>query len=134
MFDVSCLLDALSIVPDTDFDADIPEDYDCNDLDGVEDGVFIGDDDDLEELAEAGQLDGTEHFDAANIVRDIGMRNDFLASIGYDSLPEGWEVHHIIPLSEGGLDDPSNMVLIEKTDHSTVTSLHSNFYDWGKTR
>lgn len=132
MFDPFFLLDCFSDLPAADIDVEIPEEYACNELDGVENGVFVGDEDDLAELAEAGEIDDTDHLGSEDIVRNIAARNEYLSSIGFDDLPEGWEVHHIIPLSEGGIDDPSNMVLLEKEDHAAVTAQHRNFYGWNK--
>lgn len=47
----------------------------------------------------------------------------FLRSQGYKSIPKGYEVDHIIPLSEGGTDDPNNMQLITKGQHLNKTSI-----------
>lgn len=106
------------------------EDLACNSFDGVEGGVFDGSDEELNELSEAGMIEGSEHIDSEDIVRDPSVRAEFLASCGFESLPEGYEVHHIIPLSEGGTDDPSNMVLLTKEEHDAITAAHRNFYDW----
>lgn len=106
------------------------EDLACNSFDGVEGGVFDGSEEDLNELSEAEMIEGSEHIDSEDIVRDPAVRAEFLASCGYESLPEGYEVHHIIPLSEGGTDDPSNMVLLTKEEHDVITAAHRNFYEW----
>lgn len=128
---IDILLDIFSDVPDTDIDvSEIPNNYACNDLSGVENGVFIGDEEDVENLAEAGVLDDSEHIDSCDIVRNIAMRDDFLESIGYDHVPEGYEVHHIIPLSEGGSDTPDNMVLLPEDVHQQITNIHRQEYDW----
>lgn len=117
-------------VPDVDVEPDIPDDYSCNDMPGVEEGVFVGDDEDLNELAEAGEVEDSTHIDSDDIVRDLAARSEFLSSIGYEELPEGYEVHHIIPLSEGGSDTPDNMVLIYEEDHDKITDMHRDFYKW----
>ena len=117
-------------VPDVDVEPDIPDDYSCNDMPGVEEGVFFGDDEDLNELAEAGEVEDSTHIDSDDIVRDLAARSEFLSSIGYEELPEGYEVHHIIPLSEGGSDTPDNMVLIYEEDHDKITDMHRDFYKW----
>lgn len=117
-------------VPDVDVGPDIPDDYSCNDMPGVEEGVFVGDDEDLNELAEAGEVEDSTHIDSDDIVRDLAARSEFLSSIGYEELPEGYEVHHIIPLSEGGSDTPDNMVLIYEEDHDKITDMHRDFYKW----
>ena len=46
--------------------------------------------------------------------------------------PEGYEVHHIVPLSEGGADTPENMILVKEDLHDEITAAHSKFYDWRK--
>lgn len=117
-------------VPDVDVEPDIPDDYSCNDMPGVEEGVFVGDDEDVNELAEAGEVEDSTHIDSDDIVRDLAARSEFLSSIGYEELPEGYEVHHIIPLSEGGSDTPDNMVLIYEEDHDKITDMHRDFYKW----
>lgn len=127
MFDL--LFDLIDAdVPDVE--PDIPDDYSCNDMPGVEEGVFVGDDEDLNELAEAGEVEDSAHIDSDDIVRDLAVRSEFLSSIGYEELPEGYEVHHIIPLSEGGSDTPDNMVLIYEEDHDKITDMHRDFYKW----
>lgn len=129
MFDL--LFDLIDAdVPDVDVEPDIPDDYSCNDMPGVEEGVFVGDDEDLNELAEAGEVEDSAHIDSDDIVRDLAARSEFLSSIGYEELPEGYEVHHIIPLSEGGSDTPDNMVLIYEEDHDKITDMHRDFYKW----
>lgn len=127
------IFDIFDAVPSPDLEVDsIPDDYACEDLSGVENGVFVGDEEDVEELADAGVVEDAEHIDAEDIVRSLAARNDFLASIGYSELPEGFEVHHIIPLSEGGVDDPSNMILVPEEVHQEITALHGNAYEWHK--
>ncbi len=96
----------------------------------VDNGVFDGDEDDLETLTAMGEVEGTDHVDAEDYVRDMAARDSFLRSHGYDSVPEGYEVHHIVPLSEGGADDPDNMILVSEEDHESITAAHARFYGW----
>lgn len=96
----------------------------------IHNGVFDGDQDELMELVEAGQIDETEHIEASDISRSIAARDSFLSSHGFESVPEGYEVHHIIPLSEGGADSPENMVLVKNEEHDFITKEHSRFYNW----
>ena len=49
---------------------------------------------------------------------------------GFDGVPEGYEVHHVVPLSEGGADTPDNMILVSEADHAAITSAHAGFYGW----
>ncbi len=96
----------------------------------INNGIFEGDQSDLEVLARAGQIEGTEHLDAEELDRNLAVRDAFLHEHGYSSIPNGYEVHHIIPLSEGGADVPENMVLITEEEHNYITATHSGFYNW----
>ncbi len=93
-----------------------------------ENGMFTGDEDDLQELIAAGEVPDSEHVD--NVERDLSARGKFLAAHGWDSVPEGYEVHHIQPLSEGGSDTPDNMILVSKEDHDIITAAHRRYYHW----
>lgn len=126
------------LIGDTDLDSGDASDYgegliaDTN-LSGIENGVFIGDSSDLNNLILAGQIEGTDHLDSDDYERDLSARNEFLAAHGFNSVPEGYEVHHIIPLCEGGADSPDNMVLIREEEHDIITAAHARFYNWGNT-
>jgi len=52
------------------------------------------------------------------VKRSEANKAEFLNNKGYKKAPKGYEVDHIIPLSEGGTDDPSNMQLLEKHIHA----------------
>lgn len=56
------------------------------------------------------------------VKRNSGAKDSFLKSRGYEKVPQGYEVDHIIPLSKGGQDDPSNMQLIPKEMHKQKTA------------
>ena len=124
-----------SLIDDSDFDTGDAHDYgdglisDTN-LSGIDNGVFVGDSSDLNNLIQAGQIEGTDHLDSEDYERDLSARNEFLAAHGFDSIPEGYEVHHIVPLCEGGADSPENMVLIKTEEHDLITSAHARFYNW----
>ena len=96
----------------------------------VENGVFTGDGQELDRLIQYGEVDGTTHVASEDIVRDIGARDAFLSVHGFDGVPEGYEVHHVVPLSEGGADTPDNMILVSEADHAAITSAHAGFYGW----
>lgn len=109
--------------------ADLLPEVPVADLDGVEDGVFVGDTPfHLQELALQGELAGAHHV--VDAVRDPEVRLEFLHEHGFDEAPAGWEVHHVVPLSEGGADSPDNMVLIREQDHDWITAQHRAFYGW----
>jgi len=56
------------------------------------------------------------------VKRNTGAKEKFLKSKGYDKAPKGYEVDHIIPLSRGGQDEPSNMQLLPKEVHKQKTA------------
>lgn len=56
------------------------------------------------------------------VERSPSAKNEFLKSKGYDKVPNGYEVDHIIPLSEGGADKSYNMQLIPTEQHKTKTA------------
>ena len=96
----------------------------------VENGMFEGDEGDLQDLIERGEVAGTEHVDSEDISRDMAARSAFLEQHGYDGTPDGYEVHHIVPLCEGGPDTPENMVLVSEEDHDKITAAHRAYYGW----
>jgi hypothetical protein len=93
-------------------------------------GMFEGGPSELDALIAQGEVEGTDHVPAEDLTRSIAARNEFLAAHGYDSVPDGYEVHHIVPLSEGGADTPDNMILLSEEDHDAVTAAHRRFYGW----
>ncbi len=121
----SLISDDNADVPSGDF---CPQGDACS-ISGVENGVFNGDSGDLNGLIKAGELDGTEHI--SDVERSDAARAEFLNLHGISDT-EGWEVHHVVPLSEGGADDPSNMVLIDPDEHDKITKAHAEFYEWHK--
>ena len=96
------------------------------------DAIFNRSDDDLSDLIGQGENQGTEHLTTDEIHRSIAVRNAFLHEHGYDSIPSGYEVHHITPLSEGGADSEENLILIDEKSHDKITAAHRNFYGWNK--
>lgn len=104
---------------------------DACDLPGVENGVFVGDASDLKALTAAGEIPDSEHVSETDITRSEATKAAFLNAHGIEET-EGWQVHHVVPLSEGGADDIHNMVLIDPEDHRTITSEHADYYHWQK--
>lgn len=100
--------------------------------DAVENGVFVGNASDLTILTHAGEIPDTTHVDASDVDRSLAVRNQFLADHGYTSVLDGFEVHHIIPISEGGSDSTNNMILIDEEQHDQVTDAHREFYGWNR--
>jgi len=56
------------------------------------------------------------------VKRNPANKRKFLKSMGYSKTPYGFEIDHIIPLSEGGTDDPSNMQLLTVKEHDRKTA------------
>jgi len=56
------------------------------------------------------------------VKRNMTTRSHFLHSLGYDKVPEGYEVDHIIPLSQGGSDTEDNMQLLTREQHRQKTA------------
>ena len=52
--------------------------------------------------------------DLQTIERTKSAKEEFLRMRGYKSLPPGYEVDYIVPLSQGGRDYPGNMQLVPK--------------------
>lgn len=58
----------------------------------------------------------------SKVVRSQTAKRQFLKSKGYTTIPRGYQIDHIIPLSKGGKDDPSNMQLLSTRDHQRKTA------------
>ena len=56
------------------------------------------------------------------VKRSEANKSSFLSSLGLTETPEGYEIDHIKPLSEGGTDDPSNMQLLTIEQHKLKTA------------
>lgn len=54
--------------------------------------------------------------------RSESAKMQFLRGKGYSRVPPGYEVDHIVPLSEGGRDVRSNMQLLTKAQHHQKTA------------
>lgn len=54
--------------------------------------------------------------------RNSTEKKEFLKSKGYNNVPQGYQVDHIKPLSEGGSDKSTNMQLITTEEHKAKTA------------
>ncbi len=79
-------------------------------------------------ITQLGELNHPHHITDA--LRNQAEVDVFLRQHGFAHTPEGYEVHHVIPISEGGADVPENMVLLPKDVHEVVTATHAKFYGW----
>lgn len=116
-------------LPDASGAGDLLPTTDIEDMPGVEDGMLLDNSpNNLADLAEAGEFHGTHHL--SEVMRSQEARLDFLAQHDLEHIPAGWEIHHVVPLSEGGADTPENMVLLRAEDHDWITTQHRMFYGW----
>lgn len=67
------------------------------------------------------------------VKRSRANKKVFLKINGYNKIPEGYEIDHIKPLSQGGTDSPSNMQLLSKTEHKEKTKAERRGYKSDKT-
>ncbi len=102
---------------------------DVDELPGVENGMLV-DGSSLDNIIGMGEVPDSYHLDSSQYVRDLSARSAFLQQHGLDSVPAGYEVHHIIPLCQGGADTPDNMILLSAEEHARVTAAHSAYYGW----
>ncbi len=96
----------------------------------IHNGVFVGDQQDLTALIRAGEDPNSVHVEQENIERSDAVKSEFLAMHGLTDTPEGYELHHIQPLSEGGTDTPNNMILVREDVHDQITAAHRSYYQW----
>ena len=54
--------------------------------------------------------------------RDPDVRKKFLAKLGRQRAPAGYEVDHIVALEDGGRDSMANMQLLTKKQHQAKTN------------
>ena len=54
--------------------------------------------------------------------RDPEVRKKFLAKLGRQRAPAGYEVDHIVALEDGGRDSMANMQLLTKKQHAAKTA------------
>ena len=57
------------------------------------------------------------------VKRSSTPKSKFLKSIGLKSIPSGYEIDHIAPLSQGGEDVPDNMQLLTVGQHKLKTAI-----------
>lgn len=96
----------------------------------VHNGVFVGNQQDLVALIRAGEDPHGVHVEAEHIDRSDAVRNEFLVMRGLTEVPDGYELHHIKPLSEGGTDTPDNMIIVRDDVHDQITAAHRAYYQW----
>ncbi|HOU22068.1 MAG TPA: HNH endonuclease signature motif containing protein [Kiritimatiellia bacterium] len=56
------------------------------------------------------------------VERSSAVRSEFLSQRGYSSTPAGYQVDHVVPLSQGGADATYNMQLLPTSMHRAKTA------------
>lgn len=109
-------------------DALIPDEALFN-LPGIKNGMLAEKNSEtLQKIIEAGMpMNAKRVWDYE---RSDAVKREFLAIHGYKSVPCGFELHHIIPLSQGGADSVQNMILLFIEEHDEVTKIHKEYYGW----
>jgi hypothetical protein len=106
-------------------------DMDIEEMSGVEAGCLV-DASLLSMIIEEGKRKGEGNYRAAYL-RDERKEETvqaFLAKYGYHGIPIGYEIHHIVPLSQGGADSIKNMIMLSIEDHAKVTEAHAAYFKW----
>lgn len=57
------------------------------------------------------------------VKRSSLAKDEFLKSLGLNSIPHGYQIDHIQPLSQGGEDTPENMQLLTIGQHNLKTAI-----------
>ena len=86
----------------------------------------------LSMIIEEGKRKGEGNYRAAYL-RDERKEETvqaFLAKYGYHGIPIGYEIHHIVPLSQGGADSIKNMIMLSIEEHAKVTEAHAAYFKW----
>ncbi len=71
-----------------------------------------------------------------NFMKNLGQNSSALAAAGFSPediekmqagyVPKGWQVHHVIPLDDGGTNEEENLVLIKNDPYHIVVTNHQN--------
>ncbi len=55
-------------------------------------------------------------------LKRAGLTENDIAAMKDGEVPDGWQVHHKLPLDDGGTNDTSNLVLIKQDPHHIAMS------------
>lgn len=106
-------------------------DFQIDEMAGFEQGKLV-ETEKLELIIQEGIRKGSGNWRklADRAERSLETIQAFLSKYGYDSIPLGYELHHIVPIAQGGADDVNNLVLLTVDDHRIVTDKHSEVFKW----
>lgn len=71
---------------------------------------------------------GTYKSGYAKVERSETAKRQFLRQQGLSRIPAGYHIDHVIPLSQGGSDTPSNMQLLSVEAHHQKTAAERRHY------
>ena len=109
-------------------------DINIDELEGVDNGCLI-DESLLPLIIDEGKRKGEGNYRPRHL-RDERKEETvqaFLDKYGYCNIPVGYEVHHIVPLSQGGADSIKNMIMLSIEHHERVTEAHASYFKWRNT-
>lgn len=106
-------------------------DIDIDQMEGIEKGCLI-DTLLLSVIIDEGKRKGEGNY------RPVYLRDErkdetvqaFLDKYGYESIPIGYEIHHIVPLSQSGADSIKNMIMLSVEEHNKITEAHAAYFKW----
>lgn len=106
-------------------------DFIIDDFSGIEKGCLV-DSELLPMIIEEGKRKGAGNY------RKLSQRDErkaetmkaFLDKYGYEFLPAGFELHHIVPISQDGADSIKNLIMLSLEDHQVVTAAHKEYFKW----
>lgn len=110
-------------------------DFDISSLPGVVNGMLeSGYDDTLLTIIQEGIKKGKNNWRSKKdrAERKQETVDKFLANYGYSCQPADYEIHHIVPIAQGGADVVENMILLKKSVHDSVTEIHGDVFGWKK--
>lgn len=67
-------------------------------------------------------------------LRQAGLTDDQIRMLADGRIPQGWQVHHKLPLDDGGTNDYSNLVLIKNDPYHQVITNAQNAATRGMTQ
>ena len=105
--------------------------FSIDNLEGVLNGMLV-DENKLDIIIEEGIRRGLNRWRrlSERAERCQETVDAFLGKYGYESIPFGYELHHIVPIAQSGADVVENLILLTADDHKKVTDKHRKVFKW----
>lgn len=91
-------------------------------------GVFVGSIGNLVSIIQAGENENFAYVEEKNIQRNADALQEFLTRHERSSIPVGFQIHYIRPLSRGGLDHADNMIIVSDEHFKRITGAQRSYY------